>query len=86
MCLRGGDHLYENVMEDRFKAWDAAAEKEIAAFEEAFKELGNEALAKPEKAILKTYLLWRMKQQPDLKDPKIKVVERAKDEIPEWLE
>jgi len=73
-------------MEYRFKAWDAAAEKEIAAFEEAFKGLGNEALAKPEKAILKTYLLWRMKQQPDLKDPKVKIVERSEDETPEWLD
>jgi hypothetical protein len=38
---------------------ELAADSEIALFENFFRGLGNEVLAKPERAMLKTYLAWK---------------------------
>jgi len=40
-------------------------EKEISDFESFFLKLGNSELAKPERAILKTYLIWVDMGSPD---------------------
>jgi len=49
---------------------DSDLEKEIdldiSEFEEFFKSLGNEGLAGPERAILKTYVIYKTRSQEEL--------------------
>ena len=42
----------------QFKELNTAVDEHICAFEQFFQTMGNGPLAKPERAILKTFLLW----------------------------
>lgn len=44
------------------KPTEAEIDEEVAAFERGLVEKGLETLAKPERAILKTFLIWKMHQ------------------------
>ena len=48
-----------------YPAYDAACEEKLKEFETFFIELGNGPLARPERAILKTFLVWQALPEKD---------------------
>jgi hypothetical protein len=49
---------YEDLKAAQFQELNVVIDERIRTFEEFFQKLGNDPLAKPERAILRTFLIW----------------------------
>jgi len=49
--------------DDRADTLEVIVDRDLSGFEEFFKGLGNDSLAGPERAAIKTYLWWKTHQE-----------------------